>query len=49
VHDAAERLHNPRGMVDYIDYFTGPFSRFAKEFGALNYGTPFWNNASRSM
>ena len=35
VHDAAERLHNPRGMVDYIDYFTGLFSRFAKEFDRL--------------
>ncbi len=22
-------------MVDYIDYFTGPFSRFAKEFDRL--------------
>jgi hypothetical protein len=35
VHDAAGRLHNSRGMVDYIDYFTGLFSRFASEFDRL--------------
>ena len=28
VHVAAGRLHDPRGMLTYIDYFTGLFSRF---------------------
>jgi hypothetical protein len=35
VHDAAGRLHNPHGMVDYIDHFTGLFTRFAGEFDRL--------------
>ncbi len=35
VHDAAGRLHNSTRMVDYIDYFTGLFSRFASEFDRL--------------
>ena len=35
VHSSAGRLHNPRGMIHYIDYFTDLFSRFANEFGRL--------------
>jgi hypothetical protein len=35
VHNAAGRLHNPRGIVDYIDHFTGLFTRFAGEFDRL--------------